>query len=110
MDFDEYQTLATQTAVYPGRGEFMGLAYAALGLNGEAGETAEKVKKTWRDGGELTKELRDGIIKELGDTLWYAAAVAEEIDIDLSLVAERNIEKLRDRKDRNVLHGSGDDR
>lgn len=154
MDFDAYQDAADLTAVYPGKGEFTGLAYAALGLNGEAGEAAEKVKKLWRDGGtdvsdriydilhdirlaihradhpedaliavddaeaqvrdlfalKLDEEKRAAIIKELGDTLWYAAAVATELDITLSSVARGNIEKLRDRQTRNVLAGSGDDR
>lgn len=154
MDFDDYQEFARDTARYPGMGEFTGLAYAALGLNGEAGETAEKVKKLWRDGGtdvsdgvydilhdirlaiqransqddavfavedaeiaarrlfvlKLTPEQRDAILKELGDTLWYAAAVASELDASLNDVAQGNLDKLRSRRDRNVLHGSGDER
>jgi NTP pyrophosphatase (non-canonical NTP hydrolase) len=51
ITFDEYQEAATTTAVYPGQGAFQGLVYAVLGLSGEAGETAEQVKKTWRDDG-----------------------------------------------------------
>jgi len=110
MTFDDYQMQATTTARYPGQGEFTGLAYVALGLNGEAGETAEKVKKMWRDNGEMTEETRAGIIKELGDTLWYAAQIATEIDVDLSEVAQTNLDKLADRRERNAIHGSGDDR
>lgn len=150
MDFDDYQEFARETARYPGMGEFTGLAYAALGLNGEAGETAEKVKKLWRDGGtdvssyvierlarlreevsftnfdktftqaqqdihraftlELDSEKAEAILKELGDTLWYAAALASELGVSLSDVAQDNLNKLRSRRDRNVLHGSGDER
>lgn len=110
MEFDVYQALASDTAVYPGQGTFMGLAYAALGLNGEAGETAEQIKKTWRDNGVVDDERRAKIIKELGDTLWYAAQIATEINVDLSEVVETNLEKLRDRRARNVISGEGDDR
>ena len=111
MDFTEYQARATETAVYPGQGEFTGLAYAALGLSGEAGETAEQVKKTWRDDGEsVTNERRVKILKELGDVLWYAAQVATEIGADLSDVAQQNIEKLAARRKNNLIHGEGSDR
>lgn len=110
MDLFEYQTLAGRTAVYPGQGEFNGLAYAALGLNGEAGEVAEKVKKLWRDNGVLNHETVTAIVKELGDVLWYCAAVADEIGVSLNEAAVLNIEKLQSRQARNALSGSGDDR
>jgi len=93
------------------------IAYAALGLAGEAGEVAEKVKKLIRDAdqhrnvdGTLTDEFKDALRKELGDVLWYLAAVATEAGLSLSEVAEANIAKLRSRKERGQLQGSGDDR
>lgn len=88
----------------------MGMAYAALGLNGEAGEAAEVVKKTWRDTGTLTPELREKLIKEMGDVLWYLAALSDEININFGEVAQRNVDKLLSRFERDVIHGAGDDR
>jgi NTP pyrophosphatase (non-canonical NTP hydrolase) len=110
MDFDEYQKVACTTALYPGQGDFMGLAYAALGLNGESGEVAEKIKKSWRDDGLITPERREEIIKELGDTLWYMAQICTELGFELSEVAEQNVAKLASRRARNMIAGSGDDR
>jgi NTP pyrophosphatase (non-canonical NTP hydrolase) len=108
-DFDAYQELAMSTAVYPQRGN--NLAYPALGLNGEAGEVAEKVKKILRDkGGLLDEETRQALKKELGDVLWYVAAMCSEAGLSMAEVAEHNISKLRDRQTRAVLHGSGDER
>ena len=108
-DFDVYQELAMSTAVYPQRGN--NLAYPALGLNGEAGEVAEKVKKVLRDkGGLLDEETRLALKKELGDVLWYVAAMCSEAGLSMGEVAEHNISKLRDRQNRAVLHGSGDER
>ncbi len=111
MEFNEYQRRTQDTAIYPGQGETMGLLYAALGLGDEAGECLGKVKKMLRDDkGILTEERRQAIAKELGDTLWYTAALAKECGILLDDVAEANIAKLADRKDRGVLGGSGDNR
>jgi len=78
-----------------------------LGITGEAGEVSEKIKKHVRDGTPLDK---DGVIKELGDVLFYVAALATHLDEDLSEVAAINIEKLRDRKARGVIQGQGDNR
>lgn len=109
MDFDEYQKKVRETAIYPHQGE--NLSYPALGLNGEAGEVADKIKKIIRDdNGVLTPTRREDMIKELGDVLWYLAAIAWELKVDLSEVAKKNIEKLRDRKKRGVLTGEGDNR
>jgi len=111
MDFEEYQMRARTTAIYGGVGEFTGLAYVALGLAGEAGEFANKVKKIWRDQrGEITQENRDILIQELGDVLWYLSNAASELDKSLDEAAVANIEKLFSRKDRGVLGGSGDNR
>lgn len=109
MRFSEYQSRSRETAVYPNAGD--NIVYPALGLCGEAGETAEKVKKAIRDdGGTLTEERREAIAAELGDVLWYVAQLATEAGLDLEAIAEANIEKLSSRQRRSVLHGSGDDR
>ena len=109
MDFSEYQQLARRTAVYPNRGT--NLAYPALGLNGETGEVAEIIKKLYRDqAGVLDENTRYQLAKELGDVLWYVAALCAEADLDMQAVAENNVKKLADRQARDMLHGSGDDR
>lgn len=111
--FETYQGIARSTAIYPGAGEgkVEGLMYATLGLVGEAGEIANKVKKIYRDGmGEITPDDALRLRAELGDVLWYVSAVASELGISLGNVAVHNSEKLLDRKDRGVLGGSGDNR
>ena len=111
MQANIYQAAANGTAVYPGQGEALGLIYVALGLNGEAGEVAEVVKKMWRDdNGALTSEVRQKVKKELGDVLWYVAQVATEANLTLTEVMQANLAKLADRKERGVMGGSGDDR
>jgi len=77
-----------------------------LGLVGEAGEFAEKIKKYVRDG----TFNKDDLVKELGDVLFYTAALSTYLGVDLSLVAETNLAKLQDREIRGVLRGSGDSR
>ena len=110
MTLNEYQDKANQTAIYPGKGTVMGLVYTALGL-GESGEVQGKVKKILRDDNmTITEEKRQAIKKELGDQLWYIAMTAEELGLSLGDIAKSNIEKLSDRKNRNVLTGSGDNR
>lgn len=104
MEFDDYQSLTMETAIYP---EDEGVQYTALGLNGEAGEVAEKVKKWRREGDE---QYLEELESELGDVLWYLARLADELDVSLDQVAEENIDKLLDRKARDVLEGQGDDR
>jgi NTP pyrophosphatase (non-canonical NTP hydrolase) len=109
MTLSDYQRGSRATAVYPGAGD--NLLYPTLGLCGEAGEVAEKVKKMVRDdGGELTAERRAALAGELGDVLWYVAQLATEAGLDLGRVAEDNLVKLRSRQARAVLQGSGDDR
>lgn len=104
MEFDEYQELTDETAIYP---EQRGLEYTALGLNGESGEIAEKVKKYIREDDE---EYIEEAKAEAGDVLWYLARFCDEAGISLDEVAEQNIDKLFDRKERDVLTGSGDTR
>tara|TARA_R110001606_G_scaffold80417_3_gene185569 strand:- start:6318 stop:6638 length:321 start_codon:yes stop_codon:yes gene_type:complete len=106
MNFSEYQKRANATAIYA---EAYKIMYPTLGLAGEAGEVADKVKKIIRDGLSLVEE-KEGIAKELGDVLWYLAAVARDIGYSLEVIAEMNIEKLESRKERGALQGSGDNR
>ena len=104
MEFNEYQALAKETAIYPSTAKVF---YPCLGLAGEVGEVCEKVKKHVRDGRILdTEDLK----KELGDVLWYLAATCSDLDITLDDVAVTNYNKLKSRQERNVLSGSGDNR
>lgn len=102
-DMDSYQDFTDDTAIYP---EDKGLEYTALGLASEAGEFAGKVKKWIRDG----KKDDDALVAELGDVLWYVAQAAAVMGVHLSAVAKVNVDKLKSRKERNVLGGSGDSR
>jgi len=105
LDFNAYQEFVNTTKVYPERNR---IVYPALGLSGESGEVAEKVKKWLRgDSEELDVEL---LKKELGDVLWYVASMSTDLGLELSDVAQTNITKLSDRKKRNVIKGSGDTR
>jgi NTP pyrophosphatase (non-canonical NTP hydrolase) len=107
MELSDYQARSRATAVYPGLGE--NLTYPALGLCGEAGEVAEKVKKAIRDdGGVLSEARRAALGAELGDVLWYVAQLATEAGLDLEAIAEGNLDKLASRAARGVLAGSGD--
>jgi NTP pyrophosphatase (non-canonical NTP hydrolase) len=109
MLLSDYQTLSRRTATYPGAGE--NIVYPTLGLAGEAGEVAEKVKKLLRDdGGVLSEERRGALAAELGDVLWYVAQVATEAGLDLEEIAQANLDKLLSRQQRGVLSGSGDQR
>jgi NTP pyrophosphatase (non-canonical NTP hydrolase) len=109
VDFAAYQERSRETAVYPDAGA--NLVYPALGLCGEAGEVAEKIKKAIRDdGGTLTTERREALAAELGDVLWYLAQLSTEAGLDLGELAEANLEKLLSRQARDVLQGSGDNR
>jgi len=109
MNFTEYQNLALSTAIYP---MMYKKVYPALGLCGEAGEVAEKIKKVIRDGVDYgyEEEFKAELTKELGDVLWYVAALASDLDISLNEIAEKNVQKLASRKKRNKIGGSGDNR
>lgn len=109
MNFNDYQAAAGKTntmsdpAVAP--------LYFTLGLTGEAGEIAEKVKKVVRNhGGDFDQLDRQDITKELGDVLWYLAMLAKTFDIELDEVAQANLAKLADRAQRKVIKSSGDNR
>ena len=109
MLLSDYQRLSRRTASYPGAGD--NIVYPTLGLAGEAGEVAEKVKKLLRDdGGVLSDERRAALAAELGDVLWYVAQVATEAGLELEEIAQANLDKLLSRQERGVLSGSGDSR
>ena len=103
MNFKEYQAKATSFAIYPATHK---VVYPTLGLCGEAGEVAEKVKKQVRDG----VFNRHEVAKELGDVLWYLTNICNDIGYNLDEIAYLNIEKLSSRKERGVIKGSGDNR
>lgn len=127
---DEYQRIATKTAIYPGHKTPLGLNYVSLKLNGEAGELAEHVGKAMRDDGliqtytrwcdnteitqvefmPLTEDRKDKIIKEVGDVMWYISAICNELGISLSQACLQNLQKLQSRSERGKLTGSGDNR
>lgn len=112
MNLNEYQSLASRTAIYPEQGQqWGGLIYCALKLNGEAGEVADKIGKAIRDeGGLISDARREALILELGDVLWYVANMARELSASLDQIAERNLAKLAARKAEGTLRGDGDNR
>ena len=103
---NNYQMQARKFAIYPER---MNVTYPTLGLAGEAGEVADKVKKIYRDGRDDAK-FKGEIAKEIGDVLWYCANLAEDLGFTLQQVAEMNIYKLKQRRALGTIVGSGDDR
>lgn len=109
MNFIEYQHYSRKTAIYPKLGK--NFLYPTIGLFGECGEIAEKIKKIIRDKhNKVSKADKMEIKKELGDVLWYISALCSELKLSLNDVAESNISKLQSRKNRNLLHGDGDNR
>ena len=107
-DLDMYQQVAKTTAIYPRE---QAIIYPTLGLTGEAGEVANKVKKIIRDGSNKNDEKLVSEIKaEIGDCLWYIAVLADDFNIKLSDIASTNIEKLANRQKKGTIHGSGDTR
>ena len=107
-DLDMYQQVAKQTAIYPRE---QAIIYPTLGLTGEAGEVANKVKKIIRDdGNKINEGLVQEISAEIGDCLWYISVLADDIGIKLSDIANANLIKLANRKKKGTIHGSGDKR
>ena len=105
----EYQQKASETAIFPKQ---KALEYITLGLTGEAGEIANKVKKLIRDGAdeETLEQKKIEIGYEIGDVLWYCAMLAKEVGMNLGHVMVNNINKLHSRKERGTISGSGDNR
>ncbi len=110
MTLDEYQKQAL-TTVIKSDSEFRDLLHWVLGINGESGEIAEKVKKIIRDkGGRVSEQDKTDMAKEVGDVLWYLAVFAHHLGVPLETVAQQNLDKLKSRQARGVLGGSGDNR
>ena len=126
MNLNDYQKRARKTAIYPRESRVI---YPALGLAGESGEVCEKIKKVMRgdlvkeiksnkqslskwfdNAGNLQREFKDSVEKELGDVLWYVANLASDLGLSMDIIAVKNINKVRDRERRDVLQGDGDDR
>ena len=108
MTFNEYKNEAIKTAIYH---QHYKIIYPALGMCGECGEVAEKIKKVIRDNqgifdADKTKEIE----KELGDVLWYIANICNDLNIDFDNVAQNNVNKINARVQNNTLHGNGDNR
>jgi NTP pyrophosphatase (non-canonical NTP hydrolase) len=103
-----FQIEALKTAVYP-QNDDLGIFYTSLKLNGEAGEVAEKVGKFIR-GDYDYEHLKGTVKKELGDVLWYLAACSHEFGYTLEEVADTVLFKLKDRQERGVIKGNGDER
>lgn len=126
IDFVTYQREALTTARYPR--QLDNILYPTLGLAGEAGEVANKIKKLMRDDPNwgspdpdtddfdtpytmtLTPDQRQSIADELGDVLWYLAVLASECGLPLHEIAHNNLVKLRRRTANNTIAGSGDNR
>lgn len=106
LDFKQYQSATATTAVYP---KSKALEYTTLGLIGEAGEIANKVKKVVRGDRDPVEQLLS-IADELGDVLWYVSELATTLGFDLDVIAERNLAKLNKRKEAGTIKGSGDGR
>lgn len=113
MTLDEYQKQALTTAYTDPSyvDTLMDKTIWAMGVAGEAGEVVEKWKKVVAyDNGELTQEKRDDLAKELGDVVWYVAVMAHSLGLSFEEVMQRNVEKLKSRKARNIIKGRGDNR
>lgn len=107
--FEDYRRAIDPLVIYPRKTQIEALQYVALGLNGEAGEVAEQIKKAMRnDGGEISPERTESLKKELGDVLWYMTRLADELGTNLAEIAQINIEKLYARKETdNLRHEKG---
>ncbi len=111
MDFNEYQEKASVTATFTGKQEEHQLMYLALGVCGESGEIAEKIKKMIRnDNGIITDETRALLKLEIGDVLWYLSQLSSVLGFSFDDAAQANIEKIMDRRARGVIKSSGDTR
>lgn len=108
MTLNEYQIEAAKTVCYD---EKYAVVYPTLGMAGEAGEVADKVKKVLRDkDGVFSDETKTEIAKEIGDVMWYVAILSKDLGFDLEKICQMNVDKLRSRQQRDMLHGNGDNR
>ena len=108
LDFNDYQKIAKTTAIYPDQYK---ITYPALGLVGEAGEVANKVMQIVRDGEDkMPSDWKEQLASEIGDVLWYCAALASDLNMSLGVIAAQNKEKLEARLKKGTIQGSGDKR
>lgn len=108
MTLNEYQEKALSTAIYSDNYKII---YPTLGLTGEAGEVSDKVKKVLRDkDSDFDKETNKQIALELGDVMWYCATLANDLGYTLDDICQMNYDKLQSRKNRDAIHGNGDNR
>jgi len=109
MTLADYQVRAHETAVYPSKDGMKALAYLILGLNGEAGETANTFKKYLRGDHEGQaqgrEELLSRIRSEIGDVLWYVSEACTVMGVHLEEVARANLEKLKRRQQEGTIKG-----
>jgi NTP pyrophosphatase (non-canonical NTP hydrolase) len=113
MTFDEYQEKSLKTNLYPKDDKNFShpVTYSVLGLVGEAGEVADKLKKIYRESaGVIDDNQKDNIKKELGDVLWYLTQLSYDLGFSLNDVAQTNIDKLLARQEQGTIHGAGDNR
>ena len=112
MKLNKYGRKAREYALYSST------AYPFLALGEEAGEVLGKIAKTSRKTDRVIddviifcgEELRQELLKELGDVLWQLASCAYELDSTLEEVAKMNLDKLSGRSERGTIEGRGDDR
>lgn len=111
MTFDDYQKQALTTALASNVDPLLQTTIWAMGVAGESGEVIEKWKKivAYHDGHIEDRDV-DELAKELGDVIWYIAVLAHDLGLSLDDIMQRNLEKLKDRKNRGVTAGSGDNR
>lgn len=114
MEIKHYQELARTTAIYPTETK---VTYPLLGLTGEVGELCNKLKKVLRDRGAtqlsihvIPKVVMDEVEGEIGDIMWYVAALCTDLGLDLNELCKANLDKLFSRKERGTLKGEGDQR
>lgn len=107
MKVKEYEDFMSTSKVY----SKLPIVYPILGMNGEAGEVAEKAKKCLRDNdGNFNEQIKQDLLKELADVLWYIWATADDMGYALEDVMNIGIKKVKERQETNTVHGNGDDR
>lgn len=108
IDIDNYQKECKKTAIYPTE---YSVIYPVIGMCGETGEVAEKIKKIIRDKNSIFDETsKIEIMKELGDVMWYISNIATDLNVNMSDILTMNLDKIQSRQSRNKIHGSGDNR
>ncbi|QMP84213.1 MazG-like nucleotide pyrophosphohydrolase [Streptomyces phage Coruscant] len=113
ISFDAYQLATSETAIYPeaNKGTFKAINYCLVGASGEVGEIMNKLGKIIRDNdSEISYEQRKDFTKEVGDVIWFLTRAVDEMGFSMEVVLQENLAKLRSRKERGVLSGSGDNR